>query len=341
MPVCGGDLGIFPGQNALDHHFHLGHVAQPLDVIPGHGGRLDVGQPADRRPRTWACRAARPQGWSCRDTPQHCRVSARAHPERSLLVAAAVAIDRDGDGDRALPLHAQDVVLRHVELVGRIKLRPDRPAACRDHIGDRRRRLGRQDHQMIADPRRPRDARLAVRMIAFVSAGRVDDDRRLVFLAENLRAHVDLAHVDQPARTQLEFQETLAVGTQRDVVIDAGSHVAEMGRWHVLVHHRFEIEHVERFLRACDQVRIVTRRPHIGIGREFGKLALLGERRKARAGKQRARGQKFDEVTAARLDRRCASCDLLPECFFAWLWRILSGGCSVANRMANLPSLRK
>ena len=41
-------------------------------------------------------------------------------------------------------------------------------------------------------------------------------------------AHVDLADVDQPARAEHEFQEALAVGAQRDLVVDAGRHVAEM-----------------------------------------------------------------------------------------------------------------
>ena len=33
----GGDLGVFPGQDAFDDHFHLGQVAQPFDVVPAHG----------------------------------------------------------------------------------------------------------------------------------------------------------------------------------------------------------------------------------------------------------------------------------------------------------------
>ena len=132
---------------------------------------------------------------------------------------------------------------------------------------------------MIAGFGRPRDACLAVRMVGLMPAGRIDDDRRLVFLTEDFRAHVDLADVDQPARPQLEFQKALAVGAQRDVVVDARGHVAEMGRRHVLVHHRLEVEHVERFLGAGNELVVIARRPDIGIGPPFRERALLGQRR--------------------------------------------------------------
>ena len=45
----------------------------------------------------------------------------------------------------------------------------------------------------------------------FLAADRRHHDRGVVFHAQNVDAHVDLADVDQPARAQDEFQEILAV----------------------------------------------------------------------------------------------------------------------------------
>ena len=74
---------------------------------------------------------------------------------------------------------------------------------------------------MIADLGGARDAFLTVRMIGFMAAGRIDDNRRLIFLPENFRTHVDLADIDEAARPELEFLKARAVGPQRHVVVDA------------------------------------------------------------------------------------------------------------------------
>ena len=171
---------------------------------------------------------------------------------------------------------------------------------------------------MIADLGRARDAFLAVGVVGFVPAGRIDDDRRFVALAEDFGAHVDLADVDQPARPELEFQETRAVGAQRDVVVDAGGHIAEMRRRYVLVHHRLEIEHVERFLGARNQMVVVARRPDERIGGSLGKR-FLSERRKARASEQRAGHEKLNEAaTAGRpIDDRHHDGSSSPRNYFA------------------------
>src|SRR5437660_5665610 len=41
----GGDLGIFPGHDALEQNLELGHVAQALDVIPAHRRGLNAPEP--------------------------------------------------------------------------------------------------------------------------------------------------------------------------------------------------------------------------------------------------------------------------------------------------------
>ena len=54
------------------------------------------------------------------------------------------------------------------------------------------------------------------------------------------------------------------------LVVDAGRHVAEMRRRHVLVHHRLEVEDVERLARRVDQLVERARRPRpIGSGRRW------------------------------------------------------------------------
>ena len=96
-----------------------------------------------------------------------------------------------------------------------------------------------------------------------------------VGLAEQLHPRVELADIDQAARPELEFLEALAVGAQRHLVVDAGRHVAEMRRRHVLVRDQLEVEHVERLARAADQLVERARSPDHRIGQA---LQLLRER---------------------------------------------------------------
>src|SRR5262250_2869867 len=97
--------------------------------------------------------------------------------EQRLLVAPAAAVDRDGDDCGALLLRALNMVLGDLELVGGVELVPDRLAARRDHVLDRGGGLGGQDLQVVSGLGGPGHAFLTVRMIAFVAAGRRNDDR--------------------------------------------------------------------------------------------------------------------------------------------------------------------
>jgi hypothetical protein len=119
---------------------------------------------------------------------------------------------------------------------------------------------------MVAALGGARDGKLSVRMKGAVAARRRDHDRAVVGRAQNIRAHVDLADVDQPARAQGEFAEALPIGAQRDFVVGAGRHVAEMRRRHVLLHHRLEIEDVDRLARVLDQFVEVARCPFHRVG---------------------------------------------------------------------------
>ena len=122
--------------------------------------------------------------------------------------------------------------------------------------------------------------------------------------AENVDAHVDLADVDQAPRPQLEFQEAFAVGAQRDFIVDARGHVAEMRRRNVLPRHRLEIEHVDGFLRVLDDLHGRRGRPQHRIrqlGRDF--LSPGGQ---AAICQQGTGGQEFQELaaTGGLIDRR-------------------------------------
>ena len=145
---------------------------------------------------------------------------------------------------------------------------------------------------MVAGFRRLGDRDLAVGVKGAVAAGRRDHDRAVVFGAEDLGAHVDLADIDQPARPQLEFPETLAIGAQGHFVVDAGGHVAEMRRRHVLLHDRFEVENVERLVGSAISLSRSRGAQSTGSdGRNPSARALLRE--------QRARRQKLQKAAAA------------------------------------------
>ena len=108
-------------------------------------------------------------------------------------------------------------------------------------------------------------------MKGVVAGSRSNDDRAIVADTENLAAHVDLAHIDEPARPQLKLQETFSIGAQRHLVVEACSHVSKVGWRHVLLHHRLEVEYVDGLLRIGDQTLQVPRargrrRTALGVG---------------------------------------------------------------------------
>jgi hypothetical protein len=47
--------------------------------------------------------------------------------------------------------------------------------------------------------------------------------RAVVLRPENLGSHVDGADIDEPARSQLEFQESLAVRAEGHLIVDAST----------------------------------------------------------------------------------------------------------------------
>ena len=131
-----------------------------------------------------------------------------------------------------------------------------------------------------------------------LSADRCDNDRGVIFHAQNLGRHVDLADVDEPTRAKLELQEPLAIGAKRDLIVDTRCHVAEMRGRNVLSAHRLEIEHVDRLLWRFDELVGTHGRPRQRVGK-------FGPRRESFAGKcsvgaeQRTRSQELKKLAPA------------------------------------------
>ena len=159
--------------------------------------------------------------------------------------------------------------------------------------------------QVVADFGRLGGRDLALLVEGLLAADRGHHDRGVVFDAQDLGRHVDLADVDQPPRAELEFQEAFAIGAQRDFVVDAGGHVAEMRGRDSRTHDRLEIEHVDRVLRRLDEILRAQRRPDDGVGKLGPRnRPLAGEGFNPAGGEQRAAGQELQELaTAGGLNR--------------------------------------
>ena len=154
--------------------------------------------------------------------------------------------------------------------------------------------------QMIAALRRVGDSDFAVGVVGPIASGRCDADQQVIFHAEDLNAGVDLGNVVQAPRPQLKFQKALAIGAQRDFIIDAGRHVAEMRRRHVLAAHRLKVEHVDRLIGALDRILGIERGPVAGIRKPSHGCRDLARDRSPSAGRQqRAAGQELQEAASA------------------------------------------
>src|SRR6516164_10494511 len=151
---------------------------------------------------------------------------------------------------------------------------------------------------MIAGARRFRYRKFALGMKELVGAGRTHEDRRVVSGAEQLDAGIDLRDVVEPMRHQLKFEEVFAVCAKRDLVIDAGSHVAEMRRRHVLATYRLEIKHVDGVLWTFDQATAPRGCPDHWIGQFGGCLHAVGCKR--RGCRKRAGPKILQETAPAR-----------------------------------------
>src|SRR5262249_61279710 len=91
-----------------------------------------------------------------------------------------------------------------------------------------------------------------------------------------------------------------SIGAQRDLVVDARGHVAEMRGRNVLAADRLEIEDVDRLLGRFDKVVRAHGRPHQRIGKlAAGRKPFAGEGVKSSGGKQRTPGQELQKLAPA------------------------------------------
>jgi hypothetical protein len=153
---------------------------------------------------------------------------------------------------------------------------------------------------MVAELRGIGNSDLTVRIVSAIAAGRRDANRVVIGHAKDLDLAVDLGHIVEAARAQLEFEEALAIGAQRHFVIDARRHIAEMSRRHVVAADRLEVEDVDCLLWALDKVVRIERRPDQRIRRLRGRRgAFTGKGRKPAAGEQWTAGQKLQKGAPA------------------------------------------
>ena len=141
-PGLGGNLGVFPGHDTLEDHLEFGQIAQPLDGIPGQRRRIDAGDPGpiDAIIHRLSLIAGGEVGVVMAGLAV-ARIQP-AHADRLFLDPLAVAVDCHRNRDGALGLHALNMMLGNLELVGRVELRPDRPPAGGDNVLHRRGRAG-------------------------------------------------------------------------------------------------------------------------------------------------------------------------------------------------------
>jgi hypothetical protein len=103
-------------------------------------------------------------------------------------------------------------------------------------------------------------------MQRLIAGGRRKHDRTVVGEPENVAAHVDGADIDEPARAQLKFQEAVAIGAQRHLIVEPRRHISEVGRRNILPHHRLEVEHVDGLARVADGILCVARHRNGALG---------------------------------------------------------------------------
>src|SRR5262245_449625 len=99
-----------------------------------------------------------------------------------------------------------------------------------------------------------RGRELALWVVHPVAAHGAQEDRRLPGLPEKRDRQVDLAHIDETTGSDREVFETLAIRPNRAAVLTAVRHPGPMPRGQLRFCGRLEVENVERFTDARDDV---------------------------------------------------------------------------------------
>ena len=98
---------------------------------------------------------------------------------------------------------------------------------------------------MILSPHSTRDCQLPLWMKRLLRAGRGQNDRAGELRTKNLAGGIELAHVYEPPRPQLEPPERLPVRPQGELVLNPHRQVGVVGRTQPPFRDRLEIEHVD------------------------------------------------------------------------------------------------
>ncbi len=169
-------------------------------------------------------------------------------PLHRLPVAAALEIHRERDGAAAgllRPLH--ESAGRFPVVLG-VELIPDRRASGLEHVLDSGRSDRRKNLKMIPLASAAGDGDFSVGMKRPLSSRRGEHDGSRPPGAQDLGLGIDLAHVDEPARPELEPREPVAVRPDGPVVVGARREVAPVRGIQVLLSEDLEVEDVDRFL---------------------------------------------------------------------------------------------
>jgi hypothetical protein len=187
-----------------------------------------------------------------------------------------------------------------------VELEPDGPAASGDRVFDRCRCDIREHHQVIFRFGGARRADLTDRVERFLTANRIDHDRRRVLRAIERDARIESAQIDEAARSERPSLVALTIRADRRVVVGAGREVTPVGDRNLRPRCRLEVKHVECVFRRFYDRRLrcqLLRGGHrlLGAARRRREQAVECFRVKAGGREERAAGEKRKEVAARRI----------------------------------------
>ena len=180
----------------------------------------------------------------------------------------------------------------------RVELEPERATAGLGHLLNARRGARGQDLEMVLPLRGARHGQLAFRVERLLGTARGQNDRARELRAEDLGGGVEIAHVHQASRSQLELPEGLAVGPECELVLDAHGQVRVVPREQLLPRHGLEVKDVDRVDGGAEETRIgFARRARAGLS-----LPRLG--RTAPREQKRASREESQELAPVELSHR-------------------------------------
>lgn len=248
-------LRVLAGNDTLDQEFHAAaFLVHPFEVVPRGTQGHECG---DARNIQVAKHRLAPHPRLRRET---LRVTAAAiarigssAARFGFAVRAALQIDREHENPATGRTRAPDQSARHLPVVGRIELVPDRTTEPLVNQLDRSAGQRRQHHQVSELARRGSDRGRTFRMESVIAARGTEHDRCRPPGAQKLDRGVDRLHVDETTRANAQTTETGAVGAQRRLIVRARCQIREMRRRQLGACHKFKVHDIERFTRLGDE----------------------------------------------------------------------------------------